>query len=121
MIKNLIYGASDFLWWEDGKAEWIWAVKDEVTEDDTAPYKIIEFEGGLYAEAMSVDGDDDIGDRVYGGIKKWVETSGFELDERPRHRTLCNMPNPTAEIEKALGYAQLDIFVPVKIRESGKK
>ena len=117
LVKKLMYGSPDFLWFEeDMRAEWIWAVEDWVTEVDTAPYEIIEFEGGLYATAVSVDGDDDISGRVYGGIKNWVENSGFELDERPGHRTLCHMLNPTDEIKNALGYHQLDIYVPIKLR-----
>lgn len=32
-------------------------------------YCYIDFEGGLYAAAISVDGDDDINGRVYEGIK----------------------------------------------------
>ncbi len=116
LVKKLIYGAPDFLWFEeDMRAVWIWAVEDWVTEADVEPYEIIEFKGGLYAAAMSVDGDDDINGRVYEGIKKWLETSGFELDERPGHRTLCHMVNPTDEIKTALGYHQLDIYVPIKV------
>lgn len=117
LVKKLIYGAPDFLWFEeDMRAVWIWAVEDWVTEADVEPYEIIEFKGGLYAAAMSVDGDDDINGRVYEGIKKWLETSGFELDERPGHRTLCHMVNPNDEIKAALGYHQLDIYVPIKVR-----
>ena len=119
LIRNLLYACADFMWHEDGKTVWDWAVYDWVTEDDTAPYKIREVEGGLYAAAISVDGDDDINGRVYEGIKKWVETSGFEPDERPGHQTLCNMPNPTNEIKQALGYHQLDILVPVKVKQIG--
>ncbi len=117
LVKKLMYGAPDFLWFEeDMRAVWIWAVEDWVTESDTKPYEIVEFKGGLYAAAMSVDGDDDINGRVYEGIKKWLETSGFELDERPGRRTLCHMVNPTDEIKAALGYHQLDIYVPIKVR-----
>lgn len=117
LVKKIIYGAPDFLWFEeDMRAVWIWAVEDWVTEADVKPYEIIEFKGGLYASAISVDGDDDINGRVYEGIKKWLETSGFELDEQPGHRTLCHMVNPTDEIKAALGYHQLDIYVPIKVR-----
>ena len=117
LVKKLIYGAPDFLWFEeDMRAVWIWAVEDWVTEADVEPYEIIEFKGGLYAAAMSVDGDDDINGRVYEGIKKWLESSGFELDEQPGRRTLCQMVNPTDEIKAALGYHQLDIYVPIKVR-----
>ncbi len=117
LVKKLIYGAPDFLWFEeDMRAVWIWAVEDWITEADVEPYEIIEFKGGLYAASMSVDGDDDINGRVYEGIKKWLKTSGFELDERPGHRTLCHMVNPNDEITAALGYHQLDIYVPIKVR-----
>lgn len=118
LVKKMMYGAPDFLWFEEGmKAVWIWAVEDWVTKEDTTPYDLIEFEGGLYAAAMSIDGDDDIGGRVCAGIQKWLESSGFELDERPGHRTMCHMLNPTDEIKNALGYHQLDIYVPIKIRK----
>lgn len=117
LVKKMIYGAPDFLWFEeDGKAVWIWAVEEWVTEKDTAPYKLIEFEGGLYAAAMSIDGDDDMVGRVCSGIMKWLENSGFELDDRPGHRTMGHMVNPTDEIRNALGYDQMDIYVPIKIR-----
>lgn len=117
LIRDLIYASPDFMWHEEGKTVWIWAVNEWVTEADTTPYDIIEFEGGLYAAAISVDGDDDINGRVYMGIKNWVETSGFILDERSGHQTLCHMPNPTEDIKKGLGYHQLDIFVPIKFKE----
>ena len=92
-------------------------MEDGVTETDVAPYELIEFEGGLYAAAMSVDGDDDIANRVYAGILKWIESSGFELDERPGHRAMGHMLNPTDEIKEALGYDQMDLYVPIKIHK----
>ena len=119
LIRNLLYAAPDFMWSEEGKTVWIWAVEEWVTEAEAAPYDLIDFEGGLYAAAISVDGDDDINGRVYTGMKRWIASSGFELDERPGHQTLCHMPNPTDEIKKGLGYHQLDIFVPVKLRKDG--
>lgn len=119
LVRKMMYGAPDFLWFEeDMKAVWIWAVEDWVTKEDTAPYELIEFEGGLYASAMSVDGDDDMGGRIYSGILKWLEDSGFELDERPGHRTMGHMLNPTDDIRNALGYNQMDMYVPIKIRDN---
>ena len=32
-----------------------------------------------------MDGDDDISERVYNGIRKWLETIEFELDEHLGH------------------------------------
>jgi DNA gyrase inhibitor GyrI len=104
------------MWHENGKTIWIWAIADEVTEADTFPYEIIDFEGGTYATAVSINGDDDINGRVYGGIKKWVETSDFEIDERSGHQTLCNMIYPYDDIKKGLCYHQLEIYVPIKLK-----
>ena len=117
LVKKMMYGSPDFLWFEEDKAVLIWAVEDGVTQADVAPYELVEFEGGLYAAAMSVDGDDDIGNRVHAGILKWIEDSGFELDERPGHRTMGHMLNPSDEIKEALGYDQMDLYVPIKIRD----
>lgn len=121
LAQNTMFGYPNFIGFENVSDEthavWFWGVKDWVTEADTAPYELIDFEGGLYAVAMSVDGDDDICYRVYDGIKKWLETSEFESDERPGHSPLCHMVNPTEEIKRTLGYDQLDIYVPIKIRD----
>lgn len=117
LVRKMIYGAPDFLWGEeDGSAVWIWAVEDGVTAEDTAPYEIITFEGGLYAAAMSVDGDGESYAAVYQSICKWIESSDFSLDERPGHRTMCHMLNPSEELRKALGYDQMDIYVPIKMK-----
>lgn len=83
----------------------------------TGGYEIIDFEGGLYAAAISVDGDDDINGRVFEGVQKWLETSGFEMDERTGHRTMCHMI-VTDNIRKGLGYDQLDIYIPIKLRSA---
>jgi len=121
LAQKTMFGYPNFIGFEnvadETHAVWFWGVKDWVTKADTAPYELIDFEGGLYAVAMSVDGDDDICYRVYDGIKKWLETSEFESDERPGHSPLCHMVNPTEEIKRALGYDQLDIYVPIKIRD----
>lgn len=114
--KGVRFTPLDFLFFEpDGRGMWLYAVESSVTENETGGFKIIDFEGGLYAAAISVDGDDDINGRVYAGIKKWIESSNFELDERPMHRTLCNMI-VTDNIRKGLGYDQLEIFVPIKLK-----
>lgn len=119
LVRKMLYGAPDFLWFEeDGRATWIWAVEDWVTEADTAPYELITFEGGLYATAMTVDGDDDISGGIYSGILEWLKDSGFELDDRPDHRSMCHMVNPTEEINTALGYQQMEIYIPVRIRST---
>lgn len=114
--KGIYFSPLDFMWFENGKTVWWMTVENDATSEDCGGYKIIDFEGGLYAAAMSVDGDDDINGRVYAGIKNWVATSGFELDERPGHQAMCHMVNPSDEIKKGLGYHQLDIYIPIRLK-----
>lgn len=77
--KKIIIDCADFMWHENGKTIWIWAITDEVTETDTFPYEITDFEGETYTTAVSIYGDDDI--------------------------------------KKGLGYHQLEIYVPIKLKE----
>jgi DNA-binding transcriptional MerR regulator len=115
--KGIYFSPLDFMWFENGKTVWWMAVENDATSKDCGGYEIIDFEGGLYAAAMSVDGDDDINGRVYAGIKNWVATSGFELDERSGHQAMCHMVNPSDEIKKGLGYHQLDIYIPIRLKQ----
>ena len=120
LVKTILYGAPDFMGFEkverEIKAFWLWAVEDGVTDADVLPYQLIDFEGGLYAAAIAIDEDNDDCVRVYNSVKKWLEDSGFELDEGSKRRVLGHMLNPDVEIKKALGYNQFDMYVPIKIR-----
>lgn len=116
LMRDLLYASPDFLTGEDGKMLWLWAVRDEVTPEDTAPYEIIEFEGGLYAVGTSIDEDGESSELVRRRILKWVEQSGFESDERPGHREMGHMVTPTDLLKKGLGYHQMDIFWPIKVK-----
>ena len=117
LIKDLIYAAPDFMWHEDGKSVWIWAVNDDVTKADTAPYEIITFEGGMYLVATADENDRADLKETVDGMVKWIEDSGvFEDDNRPGHRGMCHMPNGNGALDKALGVAQQEIFLPIKIK-----
>lgn len=107
----------DFLWYDPQQRgmEW-WFVWEAGM--DTADFDVIDFEGGLYAAAISWDEDDADGERVYQGVKQWIADSGsLELDERPGHWGMFHVVTPP-EVKAALGHNQLDIFVPVKIRQT---
>ena len=116
LIRPMLYGAPDFLGGEDEKAEWLWAVRDGVTAADAAPYRLREVEGGLYAVVTTVDGDEAMTGRALAEVAAWLESSGFESDDRPGHRTMYHMLNPTQEIRGALGFDQTEIFVPIRVR-----
>ena len=111
IINAAPYCAPDLAWFEGDKAVWIWAVNDWVTAADAAPYELIEFEGGIYVVGVADENEQSDCGAVYNHITKWIEAGDvFQLDDRPVmfHRIGCG------DVEKALGMAQQEIFVPVK-------
>lgn len=114
LFVPIAFDSPDFLYGKDGKAAWIWAVKDDVTEADTHPYEIIEHPGGLYAVAVSIDGDDESSDKVRRKMAKWLEKTNFIIDS---DRELAgHMIYVCDEIKAGLGYHQLNIYAPVKLK-----
>ena len=104
----------DFLWYDPEKGSSVWWYVKPDYDLDTQDFDIVDFEGGMYATAVSRDGDDEDGNRVHAGIKKWIEKSGaLELDERPGHYTMCHIITDN-RVKEALGFYQLEILVPVK-------
>ncbi len=114
LFKPVIFGSPDFLYGKDGKAEWIWAIKDEVTQTDTHPYEIIEYSGGLYAVAVSVDGDDESHNKVRSKTEKWLESTKFIID-RDRE-FMGHMIYVDDEIKEGLGYHQMNLYAPIKLK-----
>jgi len=118
LFNNVIFDCIDFLIRKsDNEAmrfEYIMAIKDHVTEADTAPFEVIEFEGGLYALAVSIDGDDESIHKVEDKIMGWIKETNFKYDESRGimgHMTYCD-----EEIKKGLGYEQLQRYVPIKLK-----
>ena len=121
IFKKSIYGhAYDFMWHIDNNMEktiWIWAIEDWVTEADTAPYEIIEFEGGTYVVATAdVNDQADVGE-VVGSMTKWIETSGvYEPYKRNGHDGAGHMIG--GGLNKTLGIAQYELFMLVRKRNT---
>lgn len=116
LTKNIIFDCADFLCRRnDGAFRWLYGVQEHVQEMDTAPYEVIQFEGGLYASAVCMDGDDDSIMKVEQKILKWLEGTNFIFD---RERDIMgNMAYNDDEIKKGLGYEQLQRYVPIKPKE----
>lgn len=114
--KNVIFDCADFLCRRyDGKFKWLYSVREWVNEIDISPYEAIEFEGGLYASAVCIDGEDDSIMKVENKILKWLEKTNFILD---RERDIMgNMTYNDDEIKKGLGYEQLQRYIPIKLKE----
>lgn len=117
LIKDLIYASPDFMWHEGDKNIWIWAVNDDVTAMDTAPYEIIEFLGGMFLVATGDENDNNDLNETISCMMTWIDTNDvFEYGDFPKSG-LCNMPNSGGAIDNALNIAQQQIFLPLKFRK----
>ncbi|GFI55728.1 hypothetical protein IMSAG013_00779 [Clostridiales bacterium] len=118
LFKEHIYEPQDFLWHENNdtnRSTWVLAIKDEVTEADTAPYEIIEFPGGMFLVATGDENDNDDLNETIISMVDWINNNEvFEHGDLPG---MCNMPNPDGAIDQALGIAQQQIYLPIKFRQ----
>ncbi|MTI47285.1 MAG: MerR family transcriptional regulator [Firmicutes bacterium] len=123
LYKNVIFDCFDFLLPKNDKAEWICAVKDGVTNADVSPFKLFDFKGGLYAMAVSIDEDNESIHKVEDKVRQWIENTNFELDKG--RNVMFNMPYlyedgkdiAYKDIEKGLGYKQMQRYFPIKLKE----
>ncbi len=123
LYKSVIFDCFDFLMFKDDKAEWICAVKDGVTNADVCPFKLIDFPGGIYAMAVSIDEDDESLQKVEDKVSRWIEGTNFELDKD--NNVMFNMPYlyedgrdiAYKDIEKGLGYKQMQRYFPIKLKD----
>jgi len=123
LYKNVIFDCFDFLLTKNDKAEWICAVKDDVTSVDVSPFTLFDFPGGLYAMAVSIDEDNESINKVEDKVRRWIENTNFELDEC--RSVMFNMPYlyedgrdiAYKDIEKGLGYKQMQRYFPIKLKE----
>ena len=110
----ILFDGEDFMYGKDGKVAWIWRIKDNVTEADTHPFEIFDFQGGLYAVAVSVDGDGESHDKVRNKMSKWLEGTNFVIDND--RYLMGHMIYIDDEIKKGLGYEQMALYAPIKLR-----
>ncbi|SEO01314.1 hypothetical protein SAMN04488134_103118 [Amphibacillus marinus] len=106
----------DFLYFDEEKGGmvWIYAMTDYF---DTGGFKTVDFDGGLYATYYYKDGDDEENDRLYKQILDWIEKSDvFEVNKYRNHYPMGHIITPP-EVIKAQGFAQMEAFVPIKLKE----
>ena len=121
LFKDIIFDCPDFAVRYDDRFEYTMGVKDHITDADTAPYKIHEFVGGLYAMAVSINDDHESIGKVELKICERLENStNFVFDDS--RGVLGSMPflneSDDDEIKMGLGYFQLYRFVPIKLKDS---
>ena len=114
LFVPVIFDACDFLSGTGEEFEWFWAVGGDVTEEDTQPYQIITHPGGLYAAAVSIDGDGKSHNKVRSKIAKWLENTNFIFDES--RDFLGHMIYVDDEIKVGLGYHQMNLYTPIRLK-----
>jgi AraC-like DNA-binding protein len=104
----------DFMYYDAEAKELIWLYPYPAHPGERVIYDAVDFKGGLYAAAISRDGDDLDGERAVHQIKEWILTTNyFQIDESPERHELFHVITSDPAFER-MGYRQLDIYVPIK-------
>ena len=102
----------DFLWHDNERGGFVWYYMYSEGIEIPDSFSIVDFPGGLYAVAAEVDGKDSRD--VIHAIKSFVkEKSCFEEDTSRVY--LGHVLTPPTACE-AMGYNQMDYYVPIKIK-----
>ncbi|HAW70685.1 MAG TPA: MerR family transcriptional regulator [Firmicutes bacterium] len=109
----------DFMYYdaEQNKLVWMFMLEDWMTESDTEGFKIINFDGGLFAAALADGWELSEYDRVYKGINAWLTQQEFlELDKAPDRHMLYHFAGPHSAQMKKWNYGRVRYFVPIKAK-----
>lgn len=102
---------------EYNKSVWLFLIEDWMTEADTGGYKIITFNGGLFASATADSWEYNEYDRLYKGIKAWLaRQEHLELDENTDRHLLYHFAGPHSAQMKEWNYGKVRYFVPIKTK-----
>jgi hypothetical protein len=105
----------DFLYYDEEQQGmiWIWALSEDM---DDGGNEVIDFDGGYYLTYAYKDGDEESNGKLYTEALKYIENSEvMELDIRPNHYAMGHIITP-AEIIKAQGWAQMETFIPIRLK-----
>lgn len=103
----------DYLWFDGEGFVWYYVYQPEMKIPETL--RVVDFPGGLYAVATGKDADEGSYNSVLQVFEQFFkENERFVRD--PSRVELGNIITPEGA-EKALGYQQMDYYVPVRILE----
>jgi len=120
--RDSLLAVRDLLWYdtEQGGFAWGWAV--DAVPDDTDGFPVMDFAGGLYATIVSVDADGKDHDRQRAALLKWIRKSGcFALDVGASRYEAGHILVGTPQLKNAMGYHQMELYVPIRIKEANEK
>lgn len=99
----------DFMWFDKQQGGFVWFYVYEEGMNVPSAFSIVDFPGGLYAVGTDVDGADS--SETINVIKEFMKDKGFVEDTEREY--LGNIPT-TPKAAEALGYEQMDYYVPIK-------
>ena len=98
----------DFLFWDGTGFQWLYMYEEGM--DVPEEFDIIDFQGGFYAVATDIDQKTDT-ELMRKEIETFLDENGLERDpSRPELGNIITSPN----VQKILGYEQMDYYTPVK-------
>ena len=97
----------DYLAEAEGRFEWLYLYEDGM---DTAGFAVVDFPGGLYAVVTGIDGGSNRAEMA--ALADFIAAHGLERD--PARVELGNIIT-TPAAKAALGYEQMDYYVPVRV------
>lgn len=103
----------DYLWFDGEGFVWYYVYQPGMQVPDT--FNVVHFEGGLYAVATGKDADEGSYNHVQLAFEQFFKNNERFVRDDTRVE-LGNIITPE-EAEKALGYQQMDYYVPVRILE----
>jgi len=108
-----LYYPKDFLYYDHEKNGFIWLYMFSKNINVPDDFKIINFTGGLYAITTGIDGQNS--SEEMDEIKTFIENNDKIEEDLSRFSMGHIITSPFGE--KALGYKQMDYYIPVKIIE----
>ncbi len=101
----------DFLWFDEGRGGFVWYYMHYDGLEVPDAFDLVDFPGGLYAVATGIDGDNN--EEAMQAITQFIEANERFAPDTTRTQ-LGNVITPPAA-GKALGYLQMDYYVPIKV------
>ena len=120
LILPSLYEPNNFLWHEENdidRSVLIYPVCGGVCDADTAPYGIIEFRGGMFLVATADEMDETDINETVSDMYRWIRESNVFIPGDYPVSGMCNMPAGGSEMDRRMGIAQQQIFLPLKYRE----
>ena len=101
----------DFLWQDGHGFVWYYVYSEEINVPEE--YEIVDFPGGLYAVVTGRDNDGVSYKNAMAALDRFIAMSNFEKD--PDRAQMGNIITPP-DAKAALGYEQMDYYVPIRIK-----